>query len=91
MAAGSPVEITSEALDQFSMAPLDGALFTTRAFVGCEFSVHLGLDRRRTVTAADETFFRELVDDATDNGLMLGHGTNKGFGWFAVSGERADG
>ncbi|WP_254434844.1 RAMP superfamily CRISPR-associated protein [Magnetospirillum sp. UT-4] len=85
--AGERVEITTVALDQFSMAPLDGALFTTQAFAGCAYRVGLRLDRRGNDD--DRAFLARLLDDIKDDGLMLGHGVNKGFGWFTVTDEEA--
>lgn len=77
-----PVLLTSVALDQFSMAPLDNALFTTKAFVRCRFDVALDLDGR--AGPDDHALWHKLVEDARGNGLTLGHGGNKGFGWFTV-------
>lgn len=88
LSGGRALSITSVALDQFSMAPLDGALFTTSAYVGCSYRIRLSLDRRRAVTDQDEAAFQELIADLIEqNDLMLGHGTNKGYGWFTVSRE----
>jgi hypothetical protein len=78
-------EITSVKLDHFSGAPIDKALFTTRAVTGAQLSLNLALRDRGghgTPGEKDKKLFKELVKDIEDNGLMLGHGTSKGFGWF---------
>lgn len=90
-----PIDLTSVALDQFSGAPLEGALFTTRAHVGVEIRLQLTLDKKRPLSndliAQDERFLSELIEDIRTNGLMLGHGTNKGYGWFEVRPDEKDG
>lgn len=80
-----PQNLTSVALDRFSGAPLENALFTTQAFVGTklDFRLHLNpRDGKAALTGDDETLFKLLLDDLKQNGLMLGHGSNKGYGWF---------
>lgn len=80
-------ELTSVKLDRFSGAPIDGALFTTEAFVGVRLSFALRLAPRRSdagsVTVADAgLLFERLMQDIGENGLQLGAGASKGFGWF---------
>lgn len=75
-------DATSVALDRFTGGPLDGALFTTHAYHGVEFEVKLGLEKRGH--QKDEEAFRELMESICEEGLILGHGGNKGFGWFKV-------
>lgn len=90
---GEPYDITSVKLDHFSGAPIDKALFTTRAVIKTRLTLQLALRGRRdtdpekqTMAAVpskeDEALFEKLWTDMKDNGLMLGHGTGKGFGWF---------
>jgi CRISPR/Cas system CSM-associated protein Csm3 (group 7 of RAMP superfamily) len=81
-------QITSVKLDRFSGAPIDNALFTTEAFIGVRLTVRLRLAGRRDAVPqeADRTLFNALLCDIRRNGLQLGHGGNKGFGWFAVEG-----
>lgn len=86
-APGQEFDITSVALDSFSQAPLDGALFTTTVFVGCNYKVSLRLEESARCTEADRALCERLIADAVEEGLMLGHGTNKGFGWFTVTRE----
>lgn len=81
------VRLTSVALDRFSMAPIDNALFTTRAFANCRFRVELELDGREGDAAG---LFDKLRADLRANGLMLGHGGAKGFGWFTVTVTEAE-
>ncbi|MFH1035291.1 MAG: RAMP superfamily CRISPR-associated protein [Pseudomonadota bacterium] len=95
---GQECDLTSVALDRFSAAPIDNALFTTRAYRGVEFLVTLALALRRfrmpegkealsfgRGNQEDEEAFHALIDQVCqEEVLMLGHGVNKGFGWFTV-------
>ena len=92
----SEASITSLRVDRHSGAPIDNALFTTSAFRGIEISFDLALTkrppprhlderelaRRKSLDAAAGELFGVLVDDILRNGLTLGHGASKGFGWF---------
>lgn len=83
---GRDLAYTSLAIDRFSGAPLDGALYQTEYFLGARFAVRLTLDSRgEWPSAKDRALFGTLLADIADNGVMLGHGTNRGFGWFTVS------
>ncbi len=85
--AGVEDDITSVSLDPFTAGPLEGALFTTTVNIDVQFSVKLSLARRATFGAdneKDQACFDALLKDIKENGLMLGHGTTKGFGWFTV-------
>lgn len=82
-----PVKLTSVALDQFSQAPIDNALFSTQAFSQCRFVVALDLDGR--AGQAEKDVLDEVLADASTNGLIVGHGGNKGFGWFEVNYEKS--
>lgn len=100
---GEPFEITSVKLDRFTGGPVDNALFTTGAFTGVRLKLELALTRRRSFepergspparkpdfepTADDLDLFKLLCDDIEKNGLDLGSGSSKGFGWFVK--ERA--
>jgi hypothetical protein len=81
-AAARARSFTSVALDRFSGAPIDQALFATRAFVGTRLAIVLRLDAREE--AASEAFVERLIQDLKDDPLDLGHGSAKGFGWFGV-------
>jgi CRISPR/Cas system CSM-associated protein Csm3 (group 7 of RAMP superfamily) len=90
----TPWEITSVKLDRFSGGPIDGGLFTSATFTGATLTFELALTRRGLalpddIAKADEALFDALAGDIDKNGLMLGHGTNKGFGWFEVEGDAA--
>lgn len=84
-------DLTGIALDRFSGAVLDGTIFVHCAFSGVTFELDLALDTRafdkkRTYPDADdEELLKLLIKDIIDNGLLLGHATNRGFGWFAVA------
>lgn len=88
-----PIRLTSVALDQFSGAVIDNALFTTEAFLAPTFTATLRLEPRGdgAVLAACESRLNGLFADLSEEGLMLGHGGAKGFGWFTVSVEELDG
>lgn len=91
-----PWDITSVKIDRFSGAPVDNALFTTNTFVGVRITVSLRLGARSKMAPdeKDEKLFAYLIEDIQSNGLQLGHGGNKGFGWFKVcsdSGGARDG
>lgn len=74
---------TSVAIDRFTQGPLDEALYSTEIFVGNRLSFALELEQRAGFpTTEDHKLFGALVADVRARGLMLGHGTNKGFGWF---------
>jgi hypothetical protein len=75
--------LTSVRLDRFSGGPIDGALFAVDAFVSPKFNVSFRLDKHRA-TPADEAFAQHLFADVRKNGLMIGHGANRGFGWFDI-------
>src|SRR5205823_4997521 len=76
--------VTSVKLDRFSGAPIDNALFTTETFVGARLTVQLRLVSRGGTAPEDKDkkWFDALLADVGRNGLQLGHGRNKGFGWF---------
>ncbi len=82
---GTPIEISSVKLDHFSGAPIDKALFATRAMTGVRLELALVLQDRGgvgTPTPDDKELFDALLGDMEEAGLTLGHGVNKGFGWF---------
>lgn len=80
------MSMTSVKLDRFSGGPIDGALFSTLTFIGTQLGFTLSLESRGSTTpsTADIELFEALLADIEKNGLLLGHGTNKGFGWFEV-------
>jgi hypothetical protein len=87
-------ELTSIALDRFSGAVLDGALFVHEVFAGVTFDLDLVLDERRFSDGksypvdVDRKLLEDLIVDIAHDGLLLGHGTNRGFGWFEVTVSR---
>lgn len=90
----TPWKIFSVKLDRFSGGPIDGALFETEAYLGVVAQLQLTLHdrggRAGKPTAEDQSLAECLIADICDNGLTLGHGGNKGFGWFRVETEGAD-
>jgi CRISPR/Cas system CMR subunit Cmr4 (Cas7 group RAMP superfamily) len=79
--AEQALTLPSVALDRFSSAPLDQALFEVEGFIGTKIEATLRLE---TNDAAAEQFMEELIADLRENGLTLGHGEARGFGWFSV-------
>ncbi len=78
-------DITSVKLDRFSMAPIDGALFTTRAAIDPVFDVVLEVEQRGGFPDEDDRqLLAGLLKDLREEGLMLGNGTSRGYGWFGV-------
>lgn len=76
-------DLTSVAIDRFTGGALDQKLFTTTVFLGAVFDVGLALrPRGGWGEGADAELFEQLLDDVDTNGLELGHGAAKGFGWF---------
>lgn len=82
--------ITSLRVDRFTGAPVFGALYTTAAFSGVRLSFSLVLRPRppHNVSKPAQALFARLVEDIHQNGLQLGHGINKGFGWFTTIGGK---
>ncbi len=70
----------SNRIDRFSGGTIDNALFKIDADYGVLLTISLGFDCR--ATKQDKAAMKKLIADIRQNGLMLGHGTTKGFGWF---------
>jgi|ERR1051326_1161411 CRISPR/Cas system CSM-associated protein Csm3 (group 7 of RAMP superfamily) len=76
-------KITSLKVDRLTGAPVYGALFTTDTFTGTRVSFDLVLVHRGKEPSTDaQTIWQKLLVDVEKAGLQLGHGINKGFGWF---------
>lgn len=73
---------TSVRIDRFSGGTIDNALYATDSDFGVTITLSLELDRR--ANGDDQETFSALERDIRDNGLQLGHGIGKGFGWFRV-------
>jgi len=91
-----PKKISSVKLDRFTQSPMDTALFVTEAFLQPSGTVRLRLRERARLESdhhALQQYVEALLNDVTREGprqgLMLGHGSNRGFGWFDVA--EADG
>ncbi|WP_128292282.1 RAMP superfamily CRISPR-associated protein [Afifella aestuarii] len=83
------VVIRSVRLDRFSGGPMHGALFSIEAARAPDFEAWLALDPVGPLGASEQDtvrgdLLRRLIEDLKRNGLRLGHGTNKGYGWFDV-------
>lgn len=90
LSASAHRELTSNSLDRFTGAVLDAALFSYEVFTGVELDLKLILERRvganklMVPLKEDIELYDALLDDLKDDVLMLGHATNRGFGWFDV-------
>ena len=89
------MEVVNVAIDRFTGGGIDGALFTAETSMNCawEVSLTVDIDRATEVYSHCETGAEEqdseilniLRDDIFKNGLMLGHASSRGLGWFDVS------
>jgi CRISPR/Cas system CSM-associated protein Csm3 (group 7 of RAMP superfamily) len=88
VAKAAPFDITSVKLDRFTGGPVDNALFTTSAFTGVTLHLGLKLVARPGFEPDvwDRYLFETLCADIKKNGLDLGAGSSKGFGWFQGGG-----
>lgn len=82
-------EMSCVAIDRFTGGFLDSMLYTIEAFTGAGFRIKLVLDKRYAANQtwpgpADNELFNELLMDMERDGLHLGHGSNRGFGWFTA-------
>lgn len=90
IAARAHRDLTSIAIDRFSGAVIDAALFAYEVFTGVELTVTLTLERRcakdgtEVPQEIDLQLYDALLSDLEGDVLMLGHATNRGFGWFDV-------
>lgn len=95
--------VTSVKIDRFSGAPYDSGLFKTETFVDVAFDVCFEVERRGYVPkgtsendaeyetarlrAMEDRLLDLLKADLAENGLEIGAGGNKGFGWFTAKVE----
>ena len=84
--------IPSVKIDRFSGAPMDNALFFTEGWTGVAFDLALRLASRKGMKSAEETELKQVFEtflnrlkDEHWGGLELGHGGNRGYGWFSVA------
>lgn len=84
--SAATARLTSVTIDRFTGGAMDKRLFTEEAFIDARFEVDLVIDSRGTAfdKPADGELLDALVADLVANGLELGHGAAKGFGWFEV-------
>lgn len=87
--SATPWQVHSVRLDRFSGGPIDNALFAIACFAGVRLEVVLTLSQRPGLSDAAardaEALADRLFEDVEADGLRLGHGTNRGFGWFDVT------
>ncbi|SFR47870.1 RAMP superfamily CRISPR-associated protein [Litoreibacter janthinus] len=70
----------SVAIDPISQAPYEGALFKIEADHGV--ALNFTLTPWQPLDEDEDLLFQALCTDIRKNGLTLGAGTTKGFGWF---------
>lgn len=78
---GVPHTMDHVRLDRFTMAPIDGALFSESALLVQE-PLELRVALRRDVPKAAELAFQRALDDLCEGTLALGGGANRGHGYF---------
>lgn len=82
-AAGGREGMAGINIDRFSGAVLDTGPFFADAWTGVTLTFSIRLERRGAWPSPDDwTLFRELLEEVRADGLLLGHGVNRGFGWF---------
>ncbi|MEQ8585022.1 MAG: RAMP superfamily CRISPR-associated protein [Thalassobaculaceae bacterium] len=91
--SGGSKKLTNVSIDRFTGGARDsargGALFDTEVWFDPVFEVDLELDESRGgIAAADLDLFDRLIEEVTAEGLFLGHGSAKGYGWFDVGASR---
>ena len=79
---GIPVEMTSVSLDRISGGGRDGALYTERVYWGVTFRA--GLHLPEDLEDDEKTLWEDLLASLDAEGIELGHGSAKGFGWFVL-------
>jgi CRISPR/Cas system CSM-associated protein Csm3 (group 7 of RAMP superfamily) len=85
-----PQEVTQVKIDRFSGAPVDNALLRLSAFADVEIRLRLAVEKRPGAWAAtdeDLALAERLINDLERDELVLGHGGNRGLGWFTVTRE----
>lgn len=85
---GSTQKLTSVSIDRITGGGRDKFLFTERVFWGPEFTVVLSVPNN--LPDEQHKSVAELLKDIMANGLTLGHGASKGFGWFNVRCEELE-
>ena len=85
--AGAVRRMTQVAIDRLTGGSRDGALFTTEAFEGTQFTVRLAVSPGgraipKVLRDQDRKFLSEFCTQIAGEGLMLGHSAARGFGWF---------
>jgi CRISPR/Cas system CSM-associated protein Csm3 (group 7 of RAMP superfamily) len=81
----STLRAASVKLDRLAHGPMDSALFDVEAFVGCQFTAVFELPHG--LSRGEAALCEALWGDVEHDGVMLGHASSRGFGWFA--GERS--
>ncbi|MDR7127520.1 RAMP superfamily CRISPR-associated protein [Pseudotabrizicola sp. 4114] len=79
---GGTCQIPGVGLDAMTAAPRDKLLFFYHAHYGVTFD--LLISARASLDATEGALFDLLKVDLEANGLKLGMGTTKGFGWFCI-------
>lgn len=74
---GTEKKLTSVNVDRVTGGARDGLLFSERVHFNTKFEARLSVP-------ASADLWDELAQDLEANGIELGHGASKGYGWFKV-------
>lgn len=80
-----PRDMPQIKIDRITQGTIDGAMFEMQMFMDARFDVTFELDARAADTdvAFADDFFKYLADQSDpSSGLMLGHASTRGHGWF---------
>ena len=80
---GQSQDITSNSLDRVSGGGRDGFLYTERVFWEPTFQAILHVPS--LLRDDEQKLLVQLLDSLKSDGLELGHGTSKGYGWCDVT------
>lgn len=69
-------------LDSVTQGPVGDPLFRIEA--DCGVTAILQIGAFRSLSSVEQDFLSSLVKEVVDNGIFLGGGSSKGFGWFNV-------
>lgn len=91
---GQENTLVNIAVDRFTGGALNSALFNTQTHMGAAWKITFAIPRSEKRSQFDDSAshgkavqracLERLTDDLQQNGLMIGHGSAKGLGWFDV-------
>ncbi|MGB7433513.1 MAG: RAMP superfamily CRISPR-associated protein [Ahrensia sp.] len=83
-----PRDMPQIKIDRITQGTIDGALFEMQMFMDARFDVTFEIDARASDNDVEfaRAFFEYLKDKSDpSSGLMLGHASTRGHGWFDVT------